>query len=177
MMLRFLCLATSVITFFTMFGCGSVDTDESSEGDVSQAQAQSQTGSDAQSGSAKDILSQINDDNLTASAYYGDDTYTKNAEKLYGIAADDIADGGIIYAADGGLADEVSIIKLADGSSAQSALSSRVDYRLNQFENYKPEETKKIEAAQIFHAGDYWVLVISDNAQDISDKIKTLAGE
>ena len=43
--------------------------------------------------------------------------------------------------------------------------------QLNQYENYKPEETKKIQAAKIFQAGDYWVLVISDNADEISDEI------
>ena len=41
----------------------------------------------------------------------------------------------------------------------------------HQYENYKPEETKKIQAAKIFQAGDYWVLVISDNADEISDEI------
>ena len=35
----------------------------------------------------------------------------------------------------------------------------------------RPEETKKIQAAKIFQAGDYWVLVISDNADEISDEI------
>ena len=30
---------------------------------------------------------------------------------------------------------------------------------------------KKIQAAKIFQAGDYWVLVISDNADEISDEI------
>lgn len=169
MMLKALCIVTSAITFLTMAGCGTIDA--SSGSDVSQSRSQSEKLS------AKDILSQIEDDDLTASAYYGDETFTKNAEKLYGIEADSIADGGIIYAADGGLADEVSIIRLTDGSSAKAALTNRLDYRRNQFENYKPEETKKIDAADIFQAGDYWVLVISDNVQDISDKIKDLAGE
>ena len=68
-------------------------------------------------------------------------------------------------------ADEISMLKMADGSSAKSQLSDRLNYRLNQYENYKPEETKKIQAAKVFQAGDYWVLVISDNADEISDEI------
>mgnify|MGYP000662389788 FL=1 len=63
------------------------------------------------------------------------------------------------------------MLKMADGSSAKSQLVDRLSYRLNQYENYKPEETKKIQAAKIFQAGDYWVLVISDNADEISDEI------
>ena len=63
------------------------------------------------------------------------------------------------------------MLKMADGSSAKGQLADRLSYRLNQYENYKPEETKKIQAAKIFQAGDYWVLVISDNADEISDEI------
>lgn len=55
--------------------------------------------------------------------------------------------------------------------SAVTSTADRLSYRLNQYENYKPEETKKIQAAKIFQAGDYWVLVISDNADEISDEI------
>ena len=33
------------------------------------------------------------------------------------------------------------------------------------------EETYKILEANLFQAGDYWVLVISDNADEISDEI------
>ena len=111
---------------------------------------------------------QIKEVSLT---FYGEDSFTKNTEKLYGIEADKLSDGGILYSSDGNYADEISMLKMADGSSAKSQLSDRLSYRLNQYENYKPEETKKIQAAKIFQAGDYWVLVISDNADEISDEI------
>lgn len=170
MFLRILCVVTSALTVLTtlsMTSCGSEN--------VSSEPADSAVTSKADSElSAKDILSALEDDNMNASAFYGDESFTKNAEKLYGISADKLSDGGIIYAADGGLADEVSILKMADGSSAESQLSDRVSYRLNQFENYKPEETKKIKAAKIFQAGDHWVLVISDRAEEISDEITNM---
>lgn len=120
---------------------------------------------------AKDILSAIEGDHMDASTFYGEDSFTKNTEKLYGIEADKLSDGGILYSSDGNYADEISMLKMADGSSAKSQLADRLSYRLNQYENYKPEETKKIQAAKIFQAGDYWVLVISDNADEISDEI------
>ena len=108
---------------------------------------------------------------MDASTFYGEDSFTKNTEKLYGIEADKLSDGGILYSSDGNYADEISMLKMANGSSAKSQLADRLNYRLNQYENYKPEETKKIQAAKIFQAGDYWVLVISDNADEISDEI------
>lgn len=169
MLIKIICIITSVMTLMTLSGCdqGSDKPENQKESSISQKQELS----------AKDILERIDDQNLTDSAFYGDETFDNNAEKLYGIGVDKISDGGIIYAGDGGIADEVSILKLSDGESAEQIFSDRMDFRLNQFETYKPEETQKINAAQIFKSGDYWVLVISDNADKISETIKDLAGE
>lgn len=169
MLIKIICIITSVMTLMTLSGCdqGSDKPENQKESSISQKQELS----------AKDILERIDDQNLIDSAFYGDETFDNNAEKLYGISVDKISDGGIIYAGDGGIADEVSILKLSDGESAEQIFSDRMDFRLNQFETYKPEETQKINAAQIFKSGDYWVLVISDNADKISETIKDLAGE
>lgn len=168
MFLRILCVITSALTVLTTLSMTSCGSDSSVSSESADSSVTSKADNDK---TAKDILSAIEDDNMDASAFYGDESFTKNAEKLYGIEVDKLSDGGIIYAADGSFADEVSILKMADGSSAKSQLSDRLSYRLNQYENYKPEETKKIEAAKIFQAGDYWVLVISDRADEISDEI------
>lgn len=166
MFLRVLCVITSALTVLTtlsMTSCGADNT-------ISSEASESAVTSTADSGkTAKDILSAIEGDHMDASTFYGEDSfYTK---KLYGIEADNLSDGGILYSSDGNYADEISMLKMADGSSAKSQLADRLSYRLNQYENYKPEETKKIQAAKIFQAGDYWVLVISDNADEISDEI------
>ena len=79
---------------------------------------------------------------MDASTFYGEDSFTKNTEKLYGIEADKLSDGGILYSSDGNYADEISMLKMADGSSAKSQLADRLSYRLNQYENYKPEQRK-----------------------------------
>ena len=161
MFLRVLCVITSALTVLTtlsMTSCGADNT-------ISSEASESAVTSTADSGkTAKDI-------HMDASTFYGEDSFTKNTEKLYGIEADKLSDGGILYSSDGNYADEISMLKMADGSSAKSQLADRLSYRLNQYENYKPEETKKIQAAKIFQAGDYWVLVISDNADEISDEI------
>ena len=168
MFLRILCVITSALTVLTTLSMTSCGSDSSVSSESADSSVTSKADNDK---TAKDILSAIEDDNMDASAFYGDESFTKNAEKLYGIEVDKLSDGGIIYSSDGNYADEVSILKMADGSSAKSQLSDRLRYRLNQYENYKPEETKKIEAAKIFQAGDYWVLVISDRVDEISDEI------
>ena len=56
-------------------------------------------------------------------------------------------------------------------SGLKSHINSISSARHSAVWNGEPEETKKIQAAKIFQAGDYWVLVISDNADEISDEI------
>lgn len=168
MFLRILCVITSALTVLTTLSMTSCGADNA----ISSEASESAVTSTADSGkTAKDILSAIEGDHMDASTFYGEDSFTKNTEKLYGIEADKLSDGGILYSSDGNYADEISMLKMADGSSAKSQLADRLSYRLNQYENYKPEETKKIQAAKVFQAGDYWVLVISDNADEISDEI------
>ena len=149
MFLRVLCVITSALTVLTTLSMTSCGADNA----ISSEASESAVTSTADSGkTAKDILSAIEGDHMDASTFYGEDR-------------------GILYSSDGNYADEISMLKMADGSSAKSQLADRLNYRLNQYENYKPEETKKIQAAKIFQAGDYWVLVISDNADEISDEI------
>lgn len=168
MFLRVLCVITSALTVLTTLSMTSCGADNA----ISSEASESAVTSTADGGkTAKDILSAIEGDHMDASTFYGEDSFTKNTKKLYGIEADKLSDGGILYSSVGNYADEISMLKMADGSSAKSQLADRLNYRLNQYENYKPEETKKIQAAKIFQAGDYWVLVISDNADEISDEI------
>lgn len=123
-------------------------------------------------GKAQEALCKIKDENLDALAVYKEDVFTSNCEKLYGISEEKLEDGGILYASSGGLADEISIIKLSDGGSGRSILEERLSVRKNTFANYKPEEMPKLEKSQIFEVEGYWVMVISDNVDEIAKEIK-----
>lgn len=105
MFLRVLCVITSALTVLTtlsMTSCGADNT-------ISSEASESAVTSTADSGkTAKDILSAIEGDHMDASTFYGEDSFTKNAEKLYGIEADKLSDGGILYSSDGNYADEIS---------------------------------------------------------------------
>lgn len=127
--------------------------------------------------SAEEVLSQVGGGILDGSAYMGDGVFEENCEKFYGADRQDITDGGILYSSEGGYADEVSMIKTAEPELGESLLKERVSSRRTVFENYKPEETAKIDDAEIFSAGGYWVLVISDDSDEISDEIRELVGE
>lgn len=159
---------TAIVTVGMLSGCGNADTAESSvtASEVSQEDS-------AQSFTAKDILAQIDDPLLDGSAYFGDEIFEKNCEKLYGIPVSDIEDGGIIFASNGGNADEISMVKFKENDVGERILKERLDSRATTFETYKPEEMTKIDSAEIFQAGDYWVLVISDNVTELTEKIES----
>lgn len=129
---------------------------------------------------AKDILEEIkaSDEaaNFNASAYFDSEVFEKNCKKLYSFKFEKLSDGGIIYVDSGGLADEISLIKPADGDTAFAikALEARKQMRIQDFTGYKPEELGKIENAQIFEAGGYAVFIISDNAEELAEKIKAM---
>lgn len=109
---------------------------------------------------------------MDARAVYGDDSFSGACEKLYGVTADSLTDGGIIYDSTGATADEVSLIKASDSSvNCEELLNDRIQARIKDFEGYKPDELGKIESAEVFSCGDIWALVISDDAEKIKQDI------
>ena len=119
-------------------------------------------------------------DTTTAKGDTAADGFDAYCKKLYlGTMPDDLSDGAISYATQGGNADEVSVLKAADPdkqSELTDILKQRLDMRHHDFEGYKPEELPKIEKAKIFEAGGYSILVIADNAEDIEKAFEEAAG-
>jgi hypothetical protein len=142
--------------------------------------ADSVSNSSAATLSAQEVLEEldgkISESTLDSSAFYSDETFENNAKKLYAIEYADLADGGILYDGTGGSADEISMIKPADGDEdyAVKALEARKEMRIRDFTGYKPEELDKIEDAEIFSQNGWAVLIISDNAADIAKTLKTM---
>lgn len=107
---------------------------------------------------------------------YGEDKYDRNIDYLYQIDQELVTDGCIAYAGTGMKADEISIIKPADGKSGRvrRALNKRIERREDDFRAYVPEEADKISQARVFDAGDYIVLVISENPSEMEELIKDI---
>ncbi len=169
--LRTICAVTTALTAIIavgmLSGCENTPESSASASDISQEKEWKNL-------TAQDILTQIDDPLLDSSAYFGDETFEKNCEKLYSIPLSDMEDGGILFASGGGNADEISMIKPSDNTLGEKILTERLASRGTTFETYKPEEMTKIENAEIFQVGDYWVLVISDNAAELTEKIKNI---
>lgn len=89
MFLRVLCVITSALTVLTTLSMTSCGADNAISSEASESAVTSTADS---SKTAKDILSAIEDDHMDASTFYGEDSFTKNTEKLYGIEADKLSD-------------------------------------------------------------------------------------
>ncbi len=139
--------------------------------------------SDGGDASCADILSYVKDnvsDGFDVVYSYNDSKYQDNFSFMYGITWDMIADGGIIYTEKGGLADEISIVRLkdqADVKIAKDKFTDRLEERKNQFGGYKPEEVYKLDNAMIMVQGNYVALIIGEDPASLEVLIRNAIAE
>ena len=138
------------------------------EGDSSAAQSASSLEGLAEKLKAEDP------EILNGSAVYGSHLFEHNCKKLYLCEQSDLLDGFIVYNDSGGKADEISVIKRADGDTDKAVriLGNRKDLRYSDFKGYVPEELPKIEAGRAFSVGEWAVLIISDKADELEKIIR-----
>lgn len=108
---------------------------------------------------------------------YEEEVYEDNFQRLYNFSMDQVDDGAIAYASDGGNADEISIVHVKDSgdvSGVKKYMEARLEKRLQDFQNYKPEEVGKIENGKVVVQEQYVVLVISNKADDIISAIREI---
>lgn len=107
---------------------------------------------------------------------YGEEKFDRNFDYLYQIDEELVTDGCIAYAGTGMKADEISILKPAEGKSGRvrRALNTRIERREDDFRAYVPEEAEKISQAHVFDANGYIVMVISENPSEMEEIIKSV---
>ena len=121
------------------------------------------------------VLEKYSDTPMDTTVQLGEDVYADNFERLYNFPMKKIDGGVIAYAADGGKADEISIVRAgdsADVSEIKKYMEARLEKRLHDFQNYKPEEVYKLENASVAVSKNYVFLVISDQADEMITAIK-----
>ncbi|MDD5927727.1 MAG: DUF4358 domain-containing protein [Firmicutes bacterium] len=111
---------------------------------------------------------------------YGEELYEESFDNLYGIQYGDISDGAILYTEEGGLADEISIVRMNDNndiSIARQKMTDRIESRRKTFAGYKPEEVQKLDEASVIVQGNYVVLIISNSNDDFEAEIRRVISE
>ena len=147
-------------------GCSAknnADKDKSSSAESTEAAADI---------SAEELIEGISGDNLDGRLHKSEGKYDKYAAKLYGTGFENISDGAILFNEEGGYADEVSVVKFAEGTDGQELLKQRLDDRISTFRDYRPDEMTKLDNAKIFSAGGFDILIISDDADNIEKQLK-----
>ena len=163
---KVLLFGAAAVVISSMAGCRDADSSSKAESTADSVLQKADV-------NAAEILQKCKNSSMTQSAYFGNDAFDNAVDKLYGIEIEKIYDGGIICAEDGS-ADEVSVIRLTDGSSATELLEERLEQRKELFKDYKPEEIPKLDKAEVFEQNGWNCLVISENASEIKDKILEL---
>lgn len=89
---------------------------------------------------------------------------------LYNIEPGEVKQYAGMYATMSTLADEIIMLEPADGTSLDD-LKEKVDTRyqtkLNEMRDYLPDEFDKIEKCSVYTEGEYVVLYVSDDADEM----------
>ncbi|MCR4716918.1 MAG: DUF4358 domain-containing protein, partial [Lachnospiraceae bacterium] len=89
--------------------------------------------------------------------------------------SDFVAAKGVI--GDVALADELVIIEANDVDTVKAGAETRLESQKSSFQDYIPEQFKRLNDTQIVTAGNYVMYVCNDNASDIVNKFNELAGQ
>ncbi|MEG0805303.1 MAG: DUF4358 domain-containing protein [Lachnospiraceae bacterium] len=117
------------------------------------------------------MLKAAEDTEISTTVSFGEEKYGDNFEFLYNFSMDEIGDGSISYAQKGKSADEISLLYVKDHKNmakVMTALKARITRRIQDFTGYAPEELSKIEGAKVIEKGNYAVLIITDNTDEVS---------
>lgn len=97
-------------------------------------------------------------------------------EILYPAAIKDLVNSYSIYVGSGATAEEIAVFEAKDADSVkqlQSILEEHVKSQISSFEDYIPEEVKRLENAIVQVGGSYAVLCVTedvDTAQSVIDR-------
>lgn len=103
----------------------------------------------------------------------------ESLDRYYGISAESVDDfaGGINNS--GVEQEEIVLIKAKDKASAEvikTALDNRYNAKLNENKNYNPQQAEMIEKCKVEQNGLYVSMIVSENAEKITEIFKTDLG-
>ena len=91
---------------------------------------------------------------------------------LYTLPATGIEDYVIYVSGSGAPANEFAIFRVKDNDAAnavKTALATRVETLINNFENYVPDELNRINNKLILQKGDYILFAVTNSNNDVQD--------
>ena len=172
--------AISVLTLTAstvLYGCGG-----SGNAKSSAAKSASQTASTSSKASSATVAVDVTKvaDRLKTEIKYDDklaEPEEETVDILYpGLPQDKIKAKKIYVSSSGGTAEEIAAFEANDEETAKAVetlLNARIDTQKSSFENYVPEELKRLENAFVIRKGNYVYLSVSADP----DKAKSIIEE
>lgn len=96
-----------------------------------------------------------------------------------GIQAEDCLQSVVAICADSLRADELWLIEAADDAALErirEVAQVRLNAKAEEAENYSPEQYAVIQKAQQFTLGNYYILLVSPNADALAEVVRAAAG-
>lgn len=121
---------------------------------------------------------ETNDVNLTQvleGFKLGDDMMPLIEEDLtdiYGIDSEDVVQFAAAIHDSGIKADEIVLVEAVDGDAAgriEAALAQRLEDKLNELENYLPEEYAVVKACRVETEGNFVSMIVAPNAAELAE--------
>ena len=149
-------------------------------GGTSESSAQPSQGSAEAAVSAKplkeifeDVKTQVGIENLTELSN------VRTLDRYYGITEDKVSEFAGGNNSSGVSQEEIVLIKAVDDNAAaavEASLNDRYNSKLEQSRNYNPEQAAVIEKCKVQRDGLYVSMIVSENADRITDIYRTEAG-
>lgn len=117
------------------------------------------------------ILEVETDTKVDTTLFYEDEKYKEYFEYLYDTSYDRVDDGAYAYASSA-FADEITIVHATnpdDIKVVKGHLEDRIERRIQDFNGYKPEEVEKLDRAVIKTSGNYILMVVADNPEEVAE--------
>lgn len=135
--------------------------------------------------SANSIIMSMREKVVTFPSYSSVSSHDENGVEIVGwgdsfsVLYDDFPQETVcefsIFYSNEGTADELSVVVLNDKNNAElmkSQMQAYVNSRINQFENYAPEEVPKLQNAKIISKENIVALIICDDPKGASEGFK-----
>lgn len=117
-------------------------------------------------------------DALNSELQFGEELEKSESEVAYSVYGIDpaLCSDACLYLGSGATADEIAVFKCVDGEAVEKvkqAANSRLQYLLDGYSSYGPQEVPKIKAASVIGEGDIVLVCICENSENVGSVVKS----
>ena len=89
---------------------------------------------------------------------------------------DSVEEYAVYMCPTGATVEEISVFRTSDTAAAEEMIQNHIDARKAEYESYRPDEVKKLDAASIVKSGDYVAVIIADDTAAAAEAFEAELG-